>query len=475
MSGVVGRVGSVVAVCGLVAGLAPSASGSSQGDVETNRFVVVVDRGDPGEVAADHRWAHGGEVHHVYRHALRGYAARMSEEAAERLPRDDRVAYVDRDTEVRTVGHRCADSGPGGPDDACGDGDVARTITDDGGVVDDDTWAPSSDDVGSAAETVPWGVARTGAAGLHDDGLTGAGTDVYIIDTGIKADHPDLEPNLGEGHAVVGCLDLGCEEDWDDDQGHGTHVAGIAGATDAGQVVGMAPDVTLHAVKVLNRLGIGWTSDVIAGIDWVAAREEGEADAAVANMSLGASGQKSGACTDAGFVGVDSYHEAVCVSTHEGVVFSVAAGNDDEDAERTVPAAYHDTALAASATDPHDDFAEFSNWGDDPFFWAVAREDQPAPESAPVALAAPGVAVESTWLDGTTRELSGTSMAAPHVGGGAALFAAARGLAGDGRQAFLDARASLMGESEDTGEFDDASTYDGDRQEGFLDLRFLER
>lgn len=454
MVGITGRLLAVVIVCGLATGLAPPAYSSPSGE-GSERFIVVVDRGDPHEVAADHRRARGAEIRHVYRHALQGYAARMSEQAAERIRRDERVAYVDRDTETRAAHHRCGHRGPGDPDDACADG----TPEGGGGNV--------------AAEAVPWGVARTGAAQVHDAGHTGAGTDVYVIDTGVDSDHPDLEPNLGEGHAVVPCVDLGCATNWDDDHGHGTHVAGIAGATDADQVVGMAPDVTLHAVKVLNRLGIGWTSDVIAGVDWVAGQAEDDANAVVATMSLGSSGARTGACTDAGFVGADSFHEAICAATHEGVVFSAAAGNSDEDAEQTVPAAYHDTVLTASATDRNDVFAAFSNWGDDPFLWAAGVDGQPTPESAPVALAAPGVDVESTWLDGSTREASGTSMAASHVGGAAALVRTAHDIAGEDRQAFLDVRAALMSHAENTADFGDDSSYDGDREEGFLDVRFL--
>ncbi|PSO55713.1 MAG: hypothetical protein BRC31_00380 [Actinobacteria bacterium QS_5_72_10] len=395
-----------------------------------------------------------------------------------------------RATRVTTAHHQCGHAGPKERDDACADAAVWGTVTDaDTGssvegaeqVVDGDTPRDAGLEPAATAKAstsgdspaVPWGVDRTGARQAHDAGHTGAGTDVYVIDTGIQADHADLEPNLGTGHAVVDCLGLDCEKDWGDDDGHGTHVAGTIGATDAGQIVGMAPDVTLHAVKVLNALGAGSTSDVIAGIDWVAGQAEDDPGAVVANMSLGGSGERTGACTDTGFRGEDSYHEAICAATHEGVVFTVAAGNSDEDAQASVPAAYHDAVLTASATDETDKFAGFSNWGDDAFAWALELADQPTPQSAPVALAAPGVDVASTWNDGGTREASGTSMAAPHVGGGAALVASARGIGGDDRQAFLDVRAALMSEAEDTADFDDASSYDGQRQEGFLDMRFL--
>lgn len=330
------------------------------------------------------------------------------------------------------------------------------------------------DEDADGAEETPWGVERTGADDVHDE-FTGDGVSVYIIDSGIDSTHVDLEPNLGDGFAAVSCRGGGCDEDWDDDHGHGTHVAGTAGATDAEQVVGVAPEATLHAVKVLSNQGRGNRSDVIAGIDHVAGEAEEEDDAVVANMSLGGDGEKSGTCTDDDFDGDDSYHEAICDATREGVVFAVAAGNSDADAAATVPAAYHDTVLTVSATDEDDTFAEFSNWGDDSFDWTEDEDEQPNPQSAPVALAAPGVDVLSTWPDGDElHEGSGTSMAAPHVAGGAALHIQAEQLSGDeGRAAFLDVRAALMGEAEDASGFDDDSSFEGTREEGFLDLRYL--
>ena len=115
------------------------------------------------------------------------------------------------------------------------------------------------------AQTTPCGIETVDATDAIAAGKTGNGTDVAVIDTGIDSLHPDLSGNLGRGRAFVAGTGTPL---WDDDNGHGTHVAGTVGAIDNTEgVVGVAPDVTLHAVKVLNAAGTGLTPDIAAGIE----------------------------------------------------------------------------------------------------------------------------------------------------------------------------------------------------------------
>ena len=177
----------------------------------------------------------------------------------------------------------------------------------------------------------------------------------------------------------------------------------------------VAPGARIWPVRVLNALGTGSTSDVICGIDYVTANAD---EIEVANMSLGGAGTDYGNCG----AGRDAMHQAICEAVDAGVTFVVAAGNDSSDASTSTPAAY-DEVITVSALadfdgrpgglgeptcrdDEDDTFASFSNYGAD------------------VDLIAPGVCTESTWLRGGYNTISGTSMASPHVAGGAALYLA---------------------------------------------------
>ncbi|MFB6187676.1 MAG: S8 family peptidase [Halobacteriaceae archaeon] len=240
-------------------------------------------------------------------------------------------------------------------------------------------------------QTLPWGIDRVDADVLHENGETGgdsngrsSGADIAIIDTGIDSDHPDLEPNLGEGKAFV---EAGSKyaKPWDDDNGHGTHVAGTADAVDNNSgVVGVSTEATIHAVKVLNKYGFGSFADVAAGIEWVA--DQGYD---VANMSLG--GGKSYVVEDA----VEFAYEA-------GVLLVGAAGNFGPCEGCVNYPAREPEVMAVSATAEDDTLATFSSTGPS------------------VDLAAPGARIYSTYAGGKYATLSGTSMAAPHVTGAAA-------------------------------------------------------
>ena len=426
----------------LIAGMVLTALPATADPSRATGWIVVLSQGDPDAAAARDARAHGAEVTHVYRTVLRGYAARMSAQAAERVARTAGVAWVERDHAVSLIahcprpGHRhCAPSPSPTPEPDP---------------------APEPDPEPTNDQIVPWGITRLGA---RDIAGTGAGTHVYVLDTGIDGDHLDLRANMGAGYAVEPCKGQ-CTASWSDDHGHGTHVAGTVGAVDdLGGVVGVAPAVTLHAVKVLSRSGSGSLSGVIAGIDWVAGRVSASGRPAVANMSLGASGSKTGTCTATGFTGTGAFHKAMCDARRAGVLFAVAAGNDGVDAAATTPAAFDDAAMTVSATScdvvsnlcavGSDTWPWWSNYGDDAASWTSAA-------AAPVVVAAPGVNILSTRMGGGTTVMSGTSMASPHVAGLLARWLATNSaLAGDqfvaARDALLLTGASTSGWTNTTG------------------------
>lgn len=176
----------------------------------------------------------------------------------------------------------------------------------------------------------------------------------------------------------------------DDDNGHGTHVAGIIAAADNSVgVVGTAPKAWLYAVKVLDRQGSGFVSDIIDGLQWSIAN-----GMQVVNMSFGTS-------TD-----VPSLHEAISAAYKAGLVLVAAAGNSGPQDDTVLYPAKYEEVIAVSATDDADSLADWSSRG---------------PE---VELAAPGVNIYSTFRGGAYLALSGTSMASPHVAGAAALIIA---------------------------------------------------
>lgn len=231
------------------------------------------------------------------------------------------------------------------------------------------------------AESLPWGVNRIGA-NLVWGATTGAAIKVAVLDTGIDTSHPDLKDNIKGGINTITAPTR-----YSDDNGHGTHVAGIIAALDNTiGVIGVGPGIALYAVKVLDSRGSGYISDVIEGLDW--AIKNGMQ---VVNMSLGSS------------AGNLSFSAAINKVYAAGIVQVAAAGNNGPgDNTVSYPAKYPEV-IAVSATDSNDDIAYFSSRG---------------PE---IDLAAPGVGIFSTYKGSSYKLMSGTSMAAPHVAGAAAL------------------------------------------------------
>lgn len=228
------------------------------------------------------------------------------------------------------------------------------------------------------AQVLPWGTDRIDAEKAWPIS-TADPIKVAIVDTGIDLKHPDLKDNIKGGYNAINP-----SRSPNDDNGHGTHVAGIVAAlNNAIGVVGVGPQIDLYAVKVLNASGSGYLSDVIEGLDWAV-----QNGMQVINMSLGTPQD------------IPSFHEAIQRVYQAGIVQVAAAGNTGGSV--VYPAAYPEV-IAVSATDQNNQIASFSSRG---------------PE---IDLSAPGVNIYSTYKGSSYATLSGTSMAAPHVAGAAAL------------------------------------------------------
>ena len=279
---------------------------------------------------------------HTYQRALKGFSMRMPEAQAARLANDPRVAFVEEDGVVSLV---------------------------------------------ATQTNATWGLDRIDQRDLplnstYNFNATGAGVTAYIIDTGIRATHVDLA-----GRVISGFTAINDGLGTNDGNGHGTHVSGTVGGT----TWGVAKNVTLVAVRVLDSSGNGTNSGVIAGVDFVTSNHQA-GQPAVANMSLGG--------------GISSALDtAIANSINDGVTYAVAAGNETQDACNVSPARVP-SAITVGSTTTTDARSSFSNFG------------------TCVDIFAPGSSITSAWRtsDTATNTISGTSMATPHVAGVAALF-----------------------------------------------------
>jgi len=353
-------------------------------------------RVDPDRVAShvrDITTRDGVTVSDVYSAALGGFSARLTPRQTAAIASDPSVAAVIPDDPI-SLDDMAATSG----------GTVRTTANPENHV------QPGIRRVGARVPTL----AALTAGNLKID------ADVAILDTGIQRNHPDL--NVAGGYNCTGRD----RTKWDDNDGHGTHVAGIVGALDNRfGVTGVAPGVRLWSVKVLDGQGRGFVSWLVCGIDWVTAQRDPATNRPmieVANMSLAFGGGNDRAC---GTKNADTLHQAICRSVDKGIVYVVAAGNNSQDVAHFRPASYDEVITVSAMADydgrggghgvpsdscpfwssePDDAFTSFSNYG------------------AGVDLIAPGKCILSTYLNGRYAWMSGTSMATPHVTGAALLY-----------------------------------------------------
>jgi subtilisin family serine protease len=329
-----------------------------QGEKIPNDYIVVMKDDFISSVhsLADKAKSEGATVDHIFDHVLPGFTVKVpNDEVLETIMQNPNVDYVQADVKVKAF----EQSLPTGVNRI--DGDLSLT--------------------------------KSG------DGSGSVNADIAILDTGIDLNHPDL--NVYKQVTFV----LGTSNANDDD-GHGTAVAGVAAAKDNSQgVVGVAPGARLWAIKVLDSNGMGSSSDIIKGIDYVTEHAD-EID--VVNLSFGAVGRN------------DALHNAIIRSVKAGVTYAAAAGNEGMDASNVFPASYPEVIAVSAIGDTDgkcggistigttagkdDTFASFSNYG------------------PVIDLAAPGVLVKTTTNGDSYMSFSGTSAATAHVAGAVAIY-----------------------------------------------------
>jgi aqualysin 1 len=357
-----------------------------------DRYIVVLEKeaSDPGQASNEMARRYGLGIRSVYGHALEGFSATIPDGQLQRVRADKRVAFVEHDRTMRI-----------------------------------------------AAQALPWGVNRVQADWSSTRAGDGSGAvsnvHAYVIDTGIDKAHLDLNvvDHVNCQTSTSTCQKSGKNYDCN---GHGTHVAGTLAARDnAEDVVGVAPGAKLVGVKVLGCDGSGFESEIIKGIDWVTAKAQ---KPAVANLSL---------APDFGSTS-NALDRAIRTSAGHRILYSVAAGNLGKPACHYSPARAGRTrdsdgtwkknngVVTTAATNDNNGERWDSNYGSCVDLWA------------------PGTNIPSTKLNGGTKTMSGTSMAAPHVGGGAALYLSTHTKAGSsGVEAALKDAARRPGTTSEDG------------------------
>ena len=316
-----------------------------------------VGRADVPGLARGLTQQHGGGLRHIFTHAIQGFSANISAKGAEQLAENNPLIQYYEPNGVVWAIDRPAVNPNKKPKGTPGKGENSTSS--------------------EPPQVKPPGITRVGGS----INVLNMDYDVWVIDTGIDLDHPDLNVGYGANFIFQG------KNSPNDGNGHGTHVAGTIAAIDNDiDVVGVAAGATVHPVRVLNNSGSGTVDGVVAGVDWVA---ENASPGDCVNMSLGGSGHWY------------SLHDAIVNAANKEIRFAIAAGNSGADADNYEPAHIeHPNVYTVSAVNSSDVFASFSNWG-----------------NPPVDYAAPGVNILSTKKGGGVTTMSGTSMASPHVCG----------------------------------------------------------
>ncbi len=354
----------------------PSAKADPKG-----RYIVVYEDGADTKAANARAKGRGIAADRTYKAALKGYAAKLTPRQLAEVSADPAVAFVAEDGIVRATD-----------------------------------------------QTVPKGVRRVDGlrnTTAHIDGSDDrVNADVAIFDTGIDRSHPDL--NVAGGY---NCSSTN-RAAWGDGNGHGTHVAGTVGALDNGSgVVGVAPGVRLWAVRILGSDGSGLISWYVCGMDWIAAQRDPTDPTRplieAVNMSVAKPGSDDHNC---GYTNKDAMHKAICRLVASGVTVVAAAGNNSFNAARLIPASYNEVITVSALADT--DGAPGAQGGNGCYSWGSYDTDDTYANfsnyGGDVDIIAPGKCIWSTLPGNRYGYSSGTSMAAPHVTGAAALWLASR-------------------------------------------------